>query len=92
MDVEYDIKGLVLGAYAEWGSNGGNKSFQKWLEENPNVVRALLTNSLDNMATAAVGKKTDEARIWRRCCWPASTSTPAWTARTAIPSPKALQK
>ena len=57
MDVEYDIKGLVLGAYAEWGSNGGNKSFQKWLEENPNVVRALLTNSLDNMATAAVGKK-----------------------------------
>lgn len=62
MDVEYDIKSLVLGAYAEWGSNGGNKSFQKWLEENPNVVRALLTNSLDNMATAAVGKKTDEAK------------------------------
>lgn len=62
MDVEYDIKGLVLAAYAEWGSNGGNKSFQKWLEENPNVVRALLTNSLDNMATAAVGKKTDEAK------------------------------
>lgn len=62
MDVEYDIKGLVLGAYAEWGPNGGNKSFQKWLEENPNVVRALLTNSLDNMATAAVGKKTDEAK------------------------------
>lgn len=62
MDVEYNIKGLVLGAYAEWGSNGGNKSFQKWLEENPNVVRALLTNSLDNMATAAVGKKTDEAK------------------------------
>ena len=62
MDVEYDIKGLVLGVYAEWGSNGGNKSFQKWLEENPNVVRTLLTNSLDNMATAAVGKKTDEAK------------------------------
>lgn len=62
MDVEYDIKGLVLDAYAEWGSNGGNKSFQKWLEKNPNVVRALLTNSLDNMATAAVGKKTDEAK------------------------------
>lgn len=62
MDVEYNIKGLVLGAYAEWGSNGGNKSFRKWLEENPNVVRALLTNSLDNMATAAVGKKTDEAK------------------------------
>lgn len=62
MDVEYNIKGLVLAAYAEWGSNGGNKSFQKWLEENPNVVRALLTNSLDNMVTAAVGKKTDEAK------------------------------
>ena len=62
MDVEYNIKSLVLAAYAEWGSNGGNKSFQKWLEENPNVVRALLTNSLDNMATAAVGKKTDEAK------------------------------
>lgn len=61
MDVEYDIKGLVLGTYAEWGSNGGNKSFQKWLEENPNVVRALLTNSLDNMAAAAAAKKTDEA-------------------------------
>lgn len=28
MDVEYDIKGLVLGVYAEWGSNGGNKSFE----------------------------------------------------------------
>lgn len=62
MDVEYDIKGLVLGAYAEWGSNGGNKSFQKWLEENPNVVRALLTNSLDNMAAAAKSKDTDEAK------------------------------
>ena len=62
MDVEYNVKGLVLSAYTEWGSNGGNKSFQKWLEENPNVVRALLTNSLDNMATAAVGKKTDEAK------------------------------
>ena len=62
MDVEYNVKGLVLSAYTEWGSNGGDKSFQKWLEENPNVVRALLTNSLDNMATAAVGKKTDEAK------------------------------
>lgn len=62
MDVEYNIKGLVLSTYTEWGSNGGNKSFQKWLEENPNVVRALLTNSLDNMAAAAKSKDTDEAK------------------------------
>ena len=61
MDVEYDIKGLVLGAYAEWGSNGGNKSFQKWLKDSPNVLRALIANSLDNMAAAAAAKKTDEA-------------------------------
>ena len=62
MDVEYNVKGLVLSAYTEWGSNGGGKTFSKWLKDSPNVVRALLTNSLDNMATAAVGKKTDEAK------------------------------
>lgn len=61
MDVEYDIKGLVLGAYAEWGSNGGGKTFSKWLKDSPNVLRALIANSLDNMAAAAAAKKTDEA-------------------------------
>lgn len=62
MDVEYDIKGLVLAAYAEWGANGGGKTFAQWLKDSPNVLRALIANSLDNMATAAVGKKTDEAK------------------------------
>lgn len=61
MDVEYDIKGLVLGAYAEWGSNGGGKTFSQWLKDSPNVLRALIANSLDNMAAAAAAKKTDEA-------------------------------
>lgn len=62
MDVEYNVKGLVLSAYTEWGSNGGGKTFSKWLKDSPNVLRALISNSLDNMATAAVGKKTDEAK------------------------------
>lgn len=61
MDVEYNIKGLVLGAYAEWGSNGGGKTFSQWLKDSPNVLRALIANSLDNMAAAAAAKKTDEA-------------------------------
>lgn len=61
MDVEYDIKGLVLGAYTEWGSNGGGKTFSQWLKDSPNVLRALIANSLDNMAAAAAAKKTDEA-------------------------------
>ena len=26
MDVEYNVKGLVLSAYTEWGSNGGGKT------------------------------------------------------------------
>ena len=60
MDVEYNVKGLVLSAYTEWGSNGG-KTFSKWLKDSPNVLRALISNSLDNMAAAAAAKKTDEA-------------------------------
>lgn len=62
MDVEYDIKGLVLGAYAEWGANGGGKTFAQWLKDSPNVLRALIANSLDNMAAAAKSKDTDEAK------------------------------
>ena len=62
MDVEYNIKGLVLAAYAEWGANGGGKTFSKWLKDSPNVLRALLSNSLDNMAAAAKSKDTDEAK------------------------------
>lgn len=61
MDVEYNIKGLVLSTYTEWGSNGGGKTFSKWLKDSPNVLRALIANSLDNMAAAAAAKKTDEA-------------------------------
>lgn len=61
MDVEYNVKGLVLSAYTEWGSNGGGKTFAQWLKDSPNVLRALIANSLDNMAAAAAAKKTDEA-------------------------------
>lgn len=61
MDVEYNVKGLVLSAHTEWGSNGGGKTFSKWLKDSPNVLRALISNSLDNMAAAAAAKKTDEA-------------------------------
>ena len=61
MDVEYNVKGLVLSAYTEWGSNGGGKTFSQWLKDSPNVLRALIANSLDNMVAAAAAKKTDEA-------------------------------
>lgn len=62
MDVEYNIKGLVLAAYAEWGANGGGKTFVQWLQASPGVLRAFVTNSLDNMAAAAKSKDTDEAK------------------------------
>ena len=62
MDVEYNIKGLVLAAYAEWGANGGGKTFVQWLKASPGVLRAFVTNSLDNMAAAAKSKDTDEAK------------------------------
>lgn len=62
MDVEYNIKGLVLAAYAEWGANGGGKTFAQWLKDSPSVLRAFITNSLDNMAAAAKSKDTDEAK------------------------------
>lgn len=62
MDVEYNIKGLVLAAYAEWGANGGGKTFVQWLQDSPGVLRAFITNSLDNMAAAAKSKDTDEAK------------------------------
>lgn len=62
MDVEYNIKGLVLATYAEWGANGGGKTFVQWLKASPSVLRAFITNSLDNMAAAAKSKDTDEAK------------------------------
>ena len=62
MDVEYNIKGLVLAAYAEWGANGGGKTFAQWLKASPSVLRAFINNSLDNMAAAAKSKDTDEAK------------------------------
>ena len=62
LEVEYDVKGLVLAAYGAWGAEGSGKTFQQWLKDSPEVLRALITNSLDNMAVAAMGKKTDEAK------------------------------
>lgn len=71
MDVEYNIKGLVLSTYTEWGSNGG-KTFSQWLKDSPNVLRALIANSLDNMAAAAPRRKRPmRPPPWRRRCWPA---------------------
>ena len=62
LEVEYDVKGLVLAAYGAWGAEGSGKTFQQWLKDSPEVLRALITNSLGNMAVAAMGKKTDEAK------------------------------
>ena len=62
LEVEYDVKGLVLAAYGAWGAESSGKTFQQWLKDSPEVLRALITNSLDNMAVAAMGKKTDEAK------------------------------
>ena len=62
LEVEYDVKGLVLAAYGAWGAEGSGKTFAQWLKDSPEVLRALITNSLDNMAVAAMGKKTDEAK------------------------------
>ena len=62
LEVEYDVKGLVLAAYGAWGAEGSGKTFTQWLKDSPEVLRALITNSLDNMAVAAMGKKTDEAK------------------------------
>ena len=62
LEVEYDVKGLVLAAYGAWGAEGSGKTFAQWLKDSPEVLRALITNSLDNMAVAAMGKKIDEAR------------------------------
>ena len=62
LEVEYDVKGLILSAYGAWGAEGSGKTFTQWLKDSPEVLRALITNSLDNMAVAAMGKKTDEAK------------------------------
>ena len=62
LEVEYDVKNLILSAYGAWGAEGSGKTFARWLKDSPEVLRALITNSLDNMAVAAMGKKTDEAK------------------------------
>lgn len=62
LEVEYDVKNLILSAYGAWGAEGSGKTFTQWLKDSPEVLRALITNSLDNMAVAAMGKKTDEAK------------------------------
>lgn len=62
LEVEYDVKSLILSAYGAWGAEGSGKTFTQWLKDSPEVLCALITNSLDNMAVAAMGKKTDEAK------------------------------
>ena len=62
LEVEYDVKSLILSAYGAWGAESSGKTFAQWLKDSPEVLRALITNSLDNMAVAAMGKKTDEAK------------------------------
>lgn len=62
LEVEYDVKSLILSAYGAWGAESSGKTFTQWLKDSPEVLRALITNSLDNMAVAAMGKKTDEAK------------------------------
>ena len=62
LEVEYDVKNLILSAYGAWGAESSGKTFAQWLKDSPEVLRALITNSLDNMAVAAMGKKTDEAK------------------------------
>lgn len=60
-NVEYNVKSLVLSAYGAWGASGSGQTFGQWLQANPQTLRNLVTNSLDNMAGAAKGKDTAEA-------------------------------
>lgn len=92
MDVEYNVKGLVLSAYTEWGSNGGGKTFSKWLKDSPNVLRALIANSLDNMAAAAAAKKTDEASALAQALLASLNEHSGVTGKDGDAISKALQR
>lgn len=91
MDVEYNVKGLVLSAYTEWGSNGG-KTFSQWLKDSPNVLRALIANSLDNMAAAAAAKKTDEASALAQALLASLNEHSGVTGKDGDAISKALQR
>ena len=92
MDVEYNVKGLVLSAYTEWGSNGGGKTFSQWLKDSPNVLRALIANSLDNMAAAAAAKKTDEASALAQALLTSLNEHSGVTGKDGDAISKALQR
>ena len=92
MDVEYNVKGLVLSAYTEWGSNGGGKTFSQWLKDSPNVLRALIANSLDNMAAAATAKKTDEASALAQALLASLNEHSGVTGKDGDAISKALQR
>lgn len=92
MDVEYNIKGLVLAAYAEWGANGGGKTFAQWLKASPSVLRAFITNSLDNMAAAAAAKKTDEASALAQALLASLNEHSGVTGKDGDAISKALQR
>lgn len=92
MDVEYNVKGLVLSAYTEWGSNGGGKTFSQWLKDSPNVLRALIANSLDNMAAAAAAKKTDEASALAQALLASLNEHSGVTGKDGDAIAKALQR
>lgn len=92
MDVEYNVKGLVLSAYTEWGSNGGGKTFSQWLKDSPNVLRALIANSLDNMAAAAAAKKTDEASALAQALLASLNEHSGVTGKDGDAISKALQR
>ena len=92
MDVEYNVKGLVLSAYTEWGSNGGGKTFSQWLKDSPNVLRALIANSLDNMAVAAAAKKTDEASALAQALLASLNEHSGVTGKDGDAISKALQR
>ena len=92
MDVEYNVKGLVLSAYTEWGSNGGGKTFSQWLKDSPNVLRALISNSLDNMAAAAAAKKTDEASALAQALLASLNEHSGVTGKDGDAISKALQR
>ena len=92
MDVEYNVKGLVLSAYTEWGSNGGGKTFSQWLKDSPNVLRALIANSLDNMAAAAAAKKADEASALAQALLASLNEHSGVTGKDGDAISKALQR
>ena len=71
MDVEYNIKGLVLAAYAEWGANGGGKTFAQWLKASPACCVRLSPTAWTTWPQRLSPRIPTRPRAWQRCCWPA---------------------